>query len=801
MDEENQKLNELEHRLEQLSKKQSSFWVELRILEDEIKAIKKAEKNTAKSFDSTQTTKEKLQEIPPLDKNPLHSSANQNFAKPHQTVNEPIQAIPQTKNGLNLEKFIGENLINKIGIVILIIGVAIGAKYSLEHNLIGETTRIVLSYLVGLTLSLLALKLKKNYHSYSAVLLSGGLAVLYFTSYFGYSAYALFPQSVAFALMLILTLLGVLSALKYNTQVIALIGLVGAYAIPFLLKNGSGSIPFFLSYVALINLGILVLTWKKHWTALSLSSFALSWMIFISWYINGYVQEAHFSLSLTFTFIYFVINYFILLSYNLSQKENFKKEDIPLILLNAFIFFILGCLQLDFNSNTDHLLGLFALFNALIHFGFSYVIKKKFDADQSLVYLLIGLAISFISIGILIEVEGPWLSSLLVIQAIVLFWIGRKQSVSFYEKFTTPILLLALITLLLGWETNYQDLKSYEGPLRFLPIWNAAFLNSIFFAATLGFGVFIQRKKEFNSALSVHSNAKAILDLLIPAALVFVVYNSFRLEIAKYWIDVYSKTLLHEAVLNSSFSESTGNPAVNYFSQIWQLNYSLLFASLIGWISIKRFNLNYKSVGFGLIALSLLCFNALGLYSLSELRELYQAESESSAFEVNAFYLYLRYISFVLIGLALWTLGHIRKEIRLNRFLFTVYPPLFHTIVLWILSAELIHLLELSGNMQSYKLGLSILWGVYSMILILVGIWKKKQILRIMAIGLFALTLVKLFVYDISHLNSISKTIVFVCLGVLLLITSFLYNKYKHLITDDTHLESQIDENETTSAD
>jgi len=50
------------------------------------------------------------------------------------------------------------------------------------------------------------------------------------------------------------------------------------------------------------------------------------------------------------------------------------------------------------------------------------------------------------------------------------------------------------------------------------------------------------------------------------------------------------------------------------------------------------------------------------------------------------------------------------------------------------------------------------------------------------AIALFGVTLIKLFFYDISHLDTISKTIVFVTLGILLLIISFLYNKYKSLI-------------------
>ena len=47
------------------------------------------------------------------------------------------------------------------------------------------------------------------------------------------------------------------------------------------------------------------------------------------------------------------------------------------------------------------------------------------------------------------------------------------------------------------------------------------------------------------------------------------------------------------------------------------------------------------------------------------------------------------------------------------------------------------------------------------------------------------MTLIKIFFYDLTDLDTISKTVVFVSLGVLMLIVSFLYNKYKHLIIDN----------------
>jgi len=104
--------------------------------------------------------------------------------------------------------------------------------------------------------------------------------------------------------------------------------------------------------------------------------------------------------------------------------------------------------------------------------------------------------------------------------------------------------------------------------------------------------------------------------------------------------------------------------------------------------------------------------------------------------------------------------------------------------ILWIASSELINWLDITGSSQAYKLGLTIFWGVYSLVLISLGIWKNNKNLRIGAIVLFSITLIKLFFYDISHLDTLSKTIVFVSLGILLLIISFLYNKFKHQIFD-----------------
>jgi len=109
----------------------------------------------------------------------------------------------------------------------------------------------------------------------------------------------------------------------------------------------------------------------------------------------------------------------------------------------------------------------------------------------------------------------------------------------------------------------------------------------------------------------------------------------------------------------------------------------------------------------------------------------------------------------------------------------------FYGPVFLVLSCELVNVMAQWKLADADKLGLSILWGVYALAMIVIGIaWSKKH-LRIAAISLLAVTLAKLFLYDVADLPTIPKTILFLSLGVLLLVVSFLYNKFKAKIFKD----------------
>jgi uncharacterized membrane protein len=65
------------------------------------------------------------------------------------------------------------------------------------------------------------------------------------------------------------------------------------------------------------------------------------------------------------------------------------------------------------------------------------------------------------------------------------------------------------------------------------------------------------------------------------------------------------------------------------------------------------------------------------------------------------------------------------------------------------------------------------------------GIWKRARILRVVAMVLFGITILKIFIYDLSFLETLYRIFSFIGLGVILLAVSYLYQRYKSIILDE----------------
>ena len=690
--------------------------------------------------------------------------------------------MPLTKS--SLEKFIGENLINKIGIIITVLGVGIGAKYSIDNGLISPLTLIVLCYLTGFGLLGFGMKLKTKIESYSAVLVIGAMAILYFITYLGYELYHLFPQLAAFGLMLVFTAFTVYAALNYNKQIIAILSLVGAYAVPFLLSSGFGRVDILFSYMALINIGILIIALKKYWKPLYYAAFGITWVMLLGWLLSNYNENSQFNLALLFLSIFYLIFYATFIGYKITHKKNFVRGDIVVLLLNSFLFYGIGFVLLKENNSTDHLLGIFTLINALIHFAISTLIYRIKLADKNIFYMISGLVLVFITIAIPVQLDGNWVTLLWVGEAAILFWIGRTKEVPIYETISYVLMLLATFSLYQDWSIFYSQfsyISEYEinnNLYQKTPVFNVQFLSSIFFIAGFTFINYISRKQEFITDDVKKNKFSKLSVFAIPSILIGGAFLAFYLEIAEYW---------HQTSYSTAVKSDMGNVQnidLEYFKSIWLINYSMIFAALVSILNIKYLkNKEFAKINLVLNATIVLAFLTSGLFSISELRESYISSTESEFFNHGWFNLGIRYLSITLLCVFIFLCFKYIKQDFIEDNYRKIFDIVLHVSIVWVLSSELLSIMSVGGVANNYKLGLSILWGIYSLAIVAYGIWKNNAFLRIGAIILFAATLIKVFFYDISHLDTIAKTIVFVSLGALLLIISYLYNRFKNLIT------------------
>ncbi len=788
MPDQQDRLNELYQQLAELLKKQELFAKELMDVCKEVDRLKKENTHSETVQDAKDPVQDQRVEEPIITSEEMRKEAlEQPIIEPPAISKPPLHQPKKAPRRSDWEKFIGENLINKIGIIVTIIGVVIGAKYSIENNLISPLTRIILGYLAGLALLGFGIKLKSRYENYSAVLVSGALTILYFITFSAYSFYELIPQSIAFGFMVFFTAFGVIAALNYNRQIIAHIGLVGAYAIPFLLSDNSGNAAVLFSYMVVINIGIAIIAFWRYWKPLYYVSFVFSWLIYGSWVAFSYEINEHFVLALVFLSIFFLIFYSTFLAYKLNKKESFRVSDIILLLLNSFIFYGFGYGMLSDHETGKQLLGLFTLGNAIVHFAVSIVVFRKKLVDKNLLYLISGLVLVFITIAIPVQLDGNWVTLLWTAEAALLYWIGSRKDASIYQYLSYPLMILAFASLLQDWSASYGWNSYINNPDGLAPFFNQTFLTSLLFLLAFGYITWLNNFEKNRVKDQNHNAISRIMDFGIPLIFLLTFYWTFHLEIANYWDTLYENSEIVIDGDDTSYPSYYYNFDLHDFKRVWIINYTLIFISTLSFVNtkwIKNRLLGIATLSFHLI--TLFVFLSWGLYLLSELRESYIGQTLSEYYDVGFINIGVRYISIAILALSLiWMrLQSASPFMKIN---FKVpFEILMHICIIWIASSELLNIMDLASDKPVYKLGLSIFWGIYALLLIGLGIWKNKKYLRVLAFVFFGIILLKLFFYDIATLNTISKTIVFVSLGVLLLISSFLYNKYKNTIYDES---------------
>jgi uncharacterized membrane protein len=223
--------------------------------------------------------------------------------------------------------------------------------------------------------------------------------------------------------------------------------------------------------------------------------------------------------------------------------------------------------------------------------------------------------------------------------------------------------------------------------------------------------------------------------------------------------------------------------SVYIFRNLCLFIYTFIALSLVAEINARRWkssNLDAFVAWAGLACI--LLFLAAELPEMNELRRVFITDKTNS----TALFILIRYLGYGALG---YLFFHVYRHLKAMKSLAAYQPQLpllFHLLLLVVLSSELVTvmLLMLSkpDSQLPYREGFSILWGLYSFLLIGLGFKQKTQTLRVAGMVLFAVTLVKIFFLDLVNLPILSRTGLFLALGVLLLGASYLYQRFRERI-------------------
>jgi Predicted membrane protein (DUF2339) len=264
---------------------------------------------------------------------------------------------------------------------------------------------------------------------------------------------------------------------------------------------------------------------------------------------------------------------------------------------------------------------------------------------------------------------------------------------------------------------------------------------------------------------------------------IFLIFTIFFNEIATFFNQNYADS--YRQIGKESY-DGVHDEILQTLKINWLINYTLAFVTLALFLNLKKFKHQTVALITSVAAVFVLgIFLLIGLYGLGELKNAYLFNIQGEYYVQPKSLIGLRYISYALVAALIFGLYQTIQTFFNEKEYKKWFEVGFSGTILWLIASEMVNWLEIMRYDDIYKLAISILFGVFALGLIAYGINKGKRHLRIAAIALFAATLLKLFLYDMADMGTISKTIAMISLGVLLLVISFLYNKFKDIIFGD----------------
>lgn len=350
--------------------------------------------------------------------------------------------LPVVSEGAELR--FGQQWLLIAGVAITVLGIGFFLKYAFDQNWVGPGGRIILGYLAAVAFLGVgdAFRRRSGAAAFGLYLTGGGLATLYLTTYASFQLYALLGQASAFSLMALVTGLACLLALVYDTQWLVVLGLIGGFLTPVILGTGQNSQVVLMSYMALLNGGILTIAAWKRWNVLNTLGFICTWLLFAGWFVRHYTTELFWG-TFVFLHLFFLIYALVPFVYYFMHTSRERLTGLTLISLNTLVAFGYAFGMVRAYTSLPAV-SVVALAYAGLFFGMASFLYRYHPENLEPLIVLLAKGLLFLIVTVPLLFSGHWITLFWSVQAVVILWADLRLHNRWLCYGALALLLLAV---------------------------------------------------------------------------------------------------------------------------------------------------------------------------------------------------------------------------------------------------------------------------------------------------------------------------------------------------------------------
>ncbi len=622
----------------------------------------------------------------------------------------------------NVEVNIGLNWINKIGVILLLFGVATAMKYTYSAWFNDYMKAISGFLLGGAMLGAGEWFNKKERNLFALGLCGGGIGVLYLAVFSSYFFFNILNLPVSMIISILITLGALTLSQRYNSRTIAGISLFGGY-LPFfsygLMMGLEGTeIYVAMGYLIILNLLMLMIALERRWIFINYLSFILNMPCLI---LLVYLSDSAI-MAIIYGVLTFIMYLGITLAYPIRENIKLRIGDIILLGINTVINCLIMYALFEINGFNDYM-GLLALVYAVGYFILSRIISGRYSQEKHVEALFSITALTFSILMVPFQFGVKWVAMGWLIEAILILVFAKKRHVDKIELGGWVILILCTLgftidDISMGWDIEYFALR----------------YTLLTFGLVYVFSLYIPQYNK-NKYINIFKYG-VILNSWVYILRIFA--RGYNLYIADKmplgYIDFYRIIIM--AILTIIFAYTVVKIRIIRDKGVIAISTILLILS-----NITCLMLNFDGPSYGLTPTArwigitvLLIYNVLVFFSVKD----------------------------IVIGLIK------KKGISIE-----YYPLVMAIYLLGVITS----FITMQLSLQNANLIISIILVISAMICIIFGFKKNYLLIRRFGLGLSIFATGKLFIFDLANLAGYGRIIAYFSFGLVLIAISYIYQK------------------------